>query len=303
MQNPRVIEQITPLLPWLLAALVTFALLVSLRRKPKASFYSVLVAALIWGCALFLVVPPFFNAEFSHSLGDAFVIAALLSATVDQYVKGRVLHEVTDDISKYLIGYRLPEQLQDRIRAIMQTRWILRDFEVRIRFRTINARSLEVDVNRSERVQNISSETQQYEDCIVFSKLERKRVIELRCDSDSSEDTYHFDEQSVLHVEESGQIRHVGRSVKVPPASDTERDFQFSKRYVAPHSFSSKEVFTFTQTTIGASIQVIDAPEGVIFHLTPAPDQSAHLRWTYNRLFLPGEQIAIQWERQVEVGL
>jgi hypothetical protein len=50
-----------------------------LRRKAKIAFFSILVAALVWGCVLFLFVPPYFNPEFSHSLADAFVIAALLS--------------------------------------------------------------------------------------------------------------------------------------------------------------------------------------------------------------------------------
>ena len=51
----------------------------------------------------------------ARSLADAFVIAALLAVSVDRYVKGRVLHEVTADVSKYLIGY--PSSPRDYLHA------------------------------------------------------------------------------------------------------------------------------------------------------------------------------------------
>jgi hypothetical protein len=181
----------------------------------------------------------------------------------------------------------------------MQTKWICRDFEVRIRFMRIDARSTGLDITVSERVQNITSETQEYDDSICFSKHEGKRVTELRCDSENDDDTYHFDETTIQRQEEAGQIRHSGRKVRIPPASDTERDYRFSTRYSVPVA-SPKEIFAFSQTTIGASIEVTDCPTDFVFHLTPAPDRVAHLRWTYNRLFLPGEQISVQWEKRTE---
>jgi hypothetical protein len=301
-QNAVVTTNIWPLVEWLVPFGITILVVACLRRFPKLGFYSLVISALGWGFVLFLSTPPFLNQEFTHSLADAFVIAAFLAATVDEYVKGRVLHDATADLSKYLIGYRLPEQLQDRIRTIMQTRWICRDFEVRIRFRQDEAGADELDVSINERVQNISSETQEYDDSVTFSTYERKRVIGIRCDSENVEDTYHFDELQIQQTEAHGQSRHSGRRIKIPPASDTERDYRFSTRYTAP-ILSPKEVFVFTQTTIGASIEVTDCPEDMVFHLTPSPDRIAHLRWTYNRLFLPGEQISIQWELQRGAGV
>jgi len=240
------------------------------------------------------------NPELSHSLGDALVIAAVLSLTVDQYVKWRVLREVTSDISKYLIGYRLPEQLQDRIRNIMQTKWILRNYQVRIRINRQGVNRLEADVTISECVQNITSETQEYDDSIIFSKLEKKRVTEFRCDCGNEESNYHLNETRIRQDEEQGQVRHGAKKVKIPPVAETERDFQFSKRYTVPHSYASREVLTFREATIGATVHVTDCPDDLKFYLVPSPDQETHHRWTYNRLFLPGEQIIIQWERAEE---
>lgn len=285
---------------WLIPLAVTVFVVYKLRRQPKAVFYSVVVSAFVWGCTLFLAVPPYANPELAHSLGDALVIAAILSLTVDQYVKWRVLREVTSDVSKYLIGYRLPEQLQDRIRSIMQTKWILRNFQVRIRIARQGTTKLEADVTISESVQNITSETQEYDDYISFSKLEINRVTELRCDGGSRESNYHFSDTQIQRIEESGQFRHVAQKVRIPPIADADRDFQFSKRYLAPHTYASREVLTFREATIGADIQITDCPNDLRFYLVPSPDQETHHRWTYNRLFLPGEQIVIQWEREEE---
>ena len=66
-------EQSHPLV-WILAAVVTFLVLLLLRRKPKAAFYGVIGAAVGWGVALFIYVPPYVNPALAHSLGDAFVI-------------------------------------------------------------------------------------------------------------------------------------------------------------------------------------------------------------------------------------
>lgn len=286
---------------WVIPLVLTVIVIYRLRRQPKAVFYSIVASTFAWGCTLILAVPPFFNRELAHSLADALVIAAILSLTVDQYVKWRVLREVTSDISKYLIGYRLPEQLQDRIRSIMQTKWILRNFQVRIRITPRQGGKLEADVTISESVQNITSETQDYVDFISFSKLEKNKVTELRCDGGSREANYHFGEAEIQRIEDSGQICHAAQKVRIPSIADADREFQFSKRYLVSHTYASREVLTFREPTIGAEIQITDCPNDLKFYLVPPPDQEAHHRWTYNRLFLPGEQIMIQWERDEEV--
>jgi hypothetical protein len=285
---------------WVIPLGLTVIVIYRLRRKPKVVFYSIVASTFGWGCTLIQAVPPFFNPELAHSLGHALVIAAILSLTVDQYVKWRVLREVTSDISKYLIGYRLPEQLQDRIRSIMQTKWILRNFQVRIRITPRPGTKLEADVTIRESVQNITSETQDYGDFISFSKLEKNKVTELRCDGGSREANYHFGEAEIQRVEDSGQIRYAAQRVRIPPIADADREFQFSKRYLVSHTYASREVLTFREPTIGADIQITDCPNDLKFYLVPPADQEAHRRWTYNRLFLPGEQIIIQWEREEE---
>ncbi len=154
---------------WVLGLVVTLLALLLLRRKPKAEFYYIVCAAFSWGIILFLYVPPYFKPGLARSLADAFVIAALLAVSVDRYVKGRVLHEVTADVSKYLIGYRLPEQLQERLHSIMQTQWIVRAFEVRIRIQETRLGQMELDWTLSYRIQNITSDSWPISTCLALA--------------------------------------------------------------------------------------------------------------------------------------
>ncbi len=286
---------------WVLGLVVTLLALLLLRRKPKAEFYYIVCAAFSWGIILFLYVPPYFKPELARSLADAFVIAALLAVSVDRYVKGRVLHEVTADVSKYLIGYRLPEQLQERLHSIMQTQWIVRAFEVRIRIQETRLGQMELDWTLSYRIQNITSELLAYLDVLSFSKHERVHVVEQRCERDSGALEYHRDGEEVKPHEDEGQLVLYGPFVKIPPAAKTSGDYRFSARYTVIRPATPERSITIKNPTIEATIEVTDCPPDFVFHLTPAPDQSSHHRWTYSRLFLPGEQIRIQWDRQTGV--
>jgi hypothetical protein len=123
-------------------------------------------------------------------------------------------------------------------------------------------------------------------------------MVEQRCECDTGALAYHLDQAGIIPEEVGGQILHWGKKVKIPPASNTNGDFRFSARYRINHPLVPERTITFTQPTIEATIEVTDCPEEFVFHLTPVPDQISHHRWTYNRLFLPGEQVSIQWERK-----
>lgn len=218
--------------------------------------------------------------------------------TVDGWVKKRLVNEVTRDVSKFLVGYRLPRELQDRIRTLMQTAWVRREFEVRIRLREIEHDQVELDCTVSNRVQNITSEKLEYTDSLVFGRFDNFSVTEMRCVDQTGADVYRVEDGRInAQQEDGGQRRHSGRKVKVAPVEETEGDMKFSVRYRVTRPASSTETITLNQPTIGASIELTDCPDGFELHLLPTPDQSAHRRWTYNRLFWPGEQITIQWEK------
>src|ERR1700758_3064511 len=114
---------------WFLVVFVIFLIIwLQVRKIPKYSFLLVLGVLLFVGIIFVLIPFPYLNLEFERALGHAFIIGAILAGTVDHYLKERVLREVTSDVAKYLVGYRLPEEVQGRIGELMHMRWIRRRF-------------------------------------------------------------------------------------------------------------------------------------------------------------------------------
>src|SRR5712692_9384217 len=63
-----------------------------------------------------------------RSAGDALIVAGLVAMTVEWFLKARFIHALTYDAAHYLIGYGLPTELQGRIRGVMSTNLIFRDY-------------------------------------------------------------------------------------------------------------------------------------------------------------------------------
>jgi hypothetical protein len=233
-----------------------------------------------------------------RALGHAFIIAAILAATVDLYVKERVLREVSLDVSKYLVGYRLPEEVQDRIRALMQSKWIRRECEVRVRFTEVGygGKKLKADIRISAEIQNITSETLPFTHGIGFEKHEPVTMLELECDSEDSGSAYRLEGSALKEVttDHSGQITCSGKVVNIPPvAQSIDRSYRFRSHYEVVHPVAFSETISFDYLTIGVVVEITDAPDNYNFRLTPPPDHASHRRWEYKRLFVPGEHIRI----------
>src|SRR5437870_4022226 len=99
-------------------------------------FWLIVFGAMILGSAAIVASVSLFRGqevkrELLRGFGEALLIAGFIAATVDQYVKRRLLWETSHDISKYLIGYNLPPEIQDQIRELMGTAIIRQGFEQR----------------------------------------------------------------------------------------------------------------------------------------------------------------------------
>jgi hypothetical protein len=291
-------------LPLLWVFLVTAILLViwfQVRRIPKYSFLFIVGLLLFVGVILLLIPIPYVNGEFLRALGHAFIIAAILATTVDHYLKERVLREVTSDVSKYLVGYRLPLEVQGRIGDLMRIKWIRRKFDLRVAFTEVDGgEKIKADVQISEVVQNISSEPLDYQDKFEFDSHEPIAVAEMQCDSNDPKSCYYVSGEALIGIrtENSGRIIFAAQLVRMPPVEESIGEYRFGARYevVQPTKFS--ELISFSIPTIGVSIEITDHPENYNFHVSPPADHTAHNRWEFRRLFLPGEHIKILWERK-----
>jgi len=300
---PSLISSTSDVLLWVLFVVVVCGgAWFFVRKNPKYSFLYIVGLLLFIGTTLLIVRIPYFNPEFTRATGHALIISGILAVTVDYYLKGRVLREVTSDVSKYLVGYRLPTEVQGRIGELMHIKWIRRRFELRLAFNELEGgQKTKLDIQIGEEVQNITSETLPYHDKLEFDFHEPVNVVELECDCDDPKTSYYLAgaELNAARSENDGRITYTGRHVRIPPVADLiGHSYRFGARYEQIHPTKFSEVITFAIPTIGVSIEITDHPENYRFHIEPVADYAGHDKWEFKRLFLPGEHIKILWERQ-----
>jgi hypothetical protein len=268
------------------------------RRSDVKSFPATVIALFGVGLVLIFLPIPYLDQGFAHSLGDALIIASILAISVDFYLKDRVLREVSSDVSKYLVGYRLPGEVQDRIRSLLQTRWIKRDCRIRLRLTAIPDGRVRIEVRVSRNVENITTEEESFQDKIAYERHLPQTIIELRCDSADTRAQYSIDGHDLANEkpDEPGVMEVVGRTVRIPPVHESVgRYYQFTILYEANYPENYSDIFVFDLPTINVVVEAECAP-GFRVTLPPA-DITTPNRWEYNRLFLTGEHIRYRWER------
>lgn len=282
-----------------LIASVLLLLWRAIRHKPVLSFLFIAGILFTGGLLLSSFGFPLVSDRFSGSLGDAMMIAAMLGLTVDYFLKERVLREISGDVSKYLIGYRLPSEVQDRIRWLLQTEWIRRNFHIRCRLVEIDPSRVSLEITISEEIQNITSEPSTYQDFLEFERHDPTHVLELRCDSDDQRARYRWagaDVQPKEKPDDPGVMLVLGKKVKIPPVHEAiGRTYNFAVRYTVEYPSQYSESINFSHPTINVILEA-DCPDTYQFTASGA-DIQAHNRWEYKRLFLPGESVTFRWRR------
>lgn len=238
--------------------------------------------------------------EFSRALAHALLIAGLLSFTVDLYLKARLLKEVASDVSKFLVGYSLPDEVRDRIQGLMHEKLVRRNFQIRIRLvRESEAdRTVRLHIEISDEPENISNEPIPFTDSVEYEKHERVEIIEMRCDSDDARAQYSLDGQGLAKEKEGepGLMRAAAKKIKVLPhngKSGIKYKFTAKWEVVQPENYS--DIISFIYPTMKAIVEV-DSPRDFKFTLSPTADVKNKNHWEYNRLFLPGQHIRYRWE-------
>jgi hypothetical protein len=238
--------------------------------------------------------------DLSRSLGHALVIAAILMVTVDRFVKERLLKEVSWDVTKYLVGYNLPGEIQDRIRQLMASKLIRRDCEFRFRVvpetQSGPGRMIRLEVEFSFELENITNADIPYEQQVAFEKWENSTITEIRCDSDDEKAVYCLKRSSLGQesANEPGVFEAHGQRIKVQ-AHNVERKIRYrvGGRFSKVLPENSSDVIDFASPTINVTIMA-QWPEGIEF-FSPPTDRASPGRWEYRQLFLPGEHIRVRW--------
>jgi hypothetical protein len=284
----------------LLVGVIAVLLLSRSRQHDIWSFRATVLSLLALGIMLLFIQLPYVDQAFTHSLGDALIIASVLAFTVDFYLKERVLREVSSDVSKYLVGYRLPEEVQNRIRSLLQTRWIRRNCSVRLRLTEVPAKPgyVRIEMVISKDLENITTGEESFQDKYMHEKHLPETILEMRCDSADIGAQYQIVGPGLAKekTDEPGVMQAVGNEIKIPPVHEAlGRYYRFTVRYEAEYLDNYSDILSFDLPTIGVVFEA-ECPPAFRVSVTPA-DVTTPNRWEYRKLFLPGEHIRYRWER------
>jgi hypothetical protein len=163
-----------------------------------------------------------------------------------------------------------------------------------------------IQVDQSYTVENISNQSLKYQQYMYLEKHTSPRFLELRCDSNDEHASYYLDEEKLSEqirtVEMSqsmpGYIQVCGREIKLQPrVYNTNLKYQFSARYAYIFPDEYNDYFGLDDPTIGVTITA-ECPQELKFEGPTAP---VHVnRWEYERVFLSGEHITVQWCKKTE---
>ena len=122
-----------------------------------------------------------------HGMLEAFFIAALLTVTVDPVVKTRLAHEVTKVIFYHIIGFRLPEEMQDRLRQYLRDlKYYRKSFSITVRALRIENDEVVFEVHQVSRIVALTKCS--YRQSLTFEDAEGGEIIEMRAERVISKD-------------------------------------------------------------------------------------------------------------------
>lgn len=276
-----------------------------MTRIKRLWFWLVCSALFFLGIFFLLGIHPawleeWLEPEFWKAFGHALIIAAILSATVDQFVKERVVREVARDTQHYLIGYGLPDEIQNKIRELANTAIVRTGYEQHYDLKRNGKGRLKIEVKLSYEVINYSTDRLSYTPRIALEKHDNPKVHEISCLSNDDSAKFHWAENELSVYEKHDERRVIvadGQpfTVQPRPSRETEKPliYRVYKKYSIEVPDDYSEVISFFYPTIGVLVTV-ECPDGITFGAPPATIQDGN-RWQYDRLFLSEQHIHVRW--------
>lgn len=233
--------------------------------------------------------------EYLRPFGEAFLISALLGATVDRYVKQRLLRETSRDVAKYLIGYDLPKEVQDKIHELMETSIIREGCEVRYKLYPPKDGRVLIEEEWSFHIVNYSNTPKDYPHSIAVEKHDNPEFLELRCHSDDPKAAYCWGQERLrgqTSESEPGVLLCTGKKLKIRPRVDGFK-YLISSKYRITVPEEASDIINFFGPAVGITVIADCSPE--LEFSAPAATVSTANRWEYQGIFLPGQHVHVRW--------
>jgi hypothetical protein len=266
--------------------------------KQEIKFGRILAAITIIGVAFIVAahfLPPIWLLlrGLAQSVGEALIVAAILGFTVDRYMKDFLIREITKDLFKYLVGYKLPEAIQNRLRDLMGTPLIREKYQTLYTLMPQSDKHVVLDVKYQFELKNVSTTIKSYEPRIELEKHDNPRILELRCDQKDVQFLKIAPAGGTIGVESSsvpGVIVAVGETIDLLPQVIYPVSGHYQLRVPSCHS----DTLSFLHPTVDVTVRA-EYPDDFQFVIEGASLATPKMWQFGGRAFLTSEHIRIRW--------
>ena len=234
-------------------------------------------------------VRPYWASHFMDDLIVALIIAGILTATVDPFVKRRARREATRDIFHHMLGFSLPEIIRQRLQDTVEKTKLYRKNTAQHIVISEEGDSVVFDIEMEFEVINPTPHALCFPALLQFERSEQPVLKSLTCfeEPDCGKNAKLSPTQDGLGFECRG------KDVVVPSGGNRRFKYEYSVRYPTALGFFYPN---FQYPTIGLGL-TIKAPSNFKVKATPA-EYEVSGEWRYpKKLFMPGEHVGIVWEK------
>lgn len=241
--------------------------------------------------------------HFLEKLGDALVIAALLAYPVDQYLKSRLLREVSRDVLSFTAGHDVPGEMKNVITDILRRPYARRHFRIRFSLHPVTfpgpLSCVRLEMLTSYEVHNLTHQMIPYtlQSAIEKSYLSQHEPSTIRAVRTA---TFQLNQEEIRSAdgyrEDDTHVRF-SKPMELAPVGKTPLTVSTERTSVYPESYFY--ILDVLDLTLGATVEVVDSPGfcwNVMFAVPGSPSQSRNT-WSHPGAHLPGQFIRIMWTK------
>jgi hypothetical protein len=242
-------------------------------------------------------------------LGNAFVIAGLLSLTLERVLVGRLTEDVRSGVEAYYLTYGLPKEFGDEVMYVRDVQLARKDYVVRIRMWNHEKlpEKVYVEFHVSYTVINFANEDVVYQHHMVIEEVGEDTARIVRASRTGAD----LSDECVIDVPGT-KIDH---PVRVRPnARDPRNKFEYVIRKVFAREYGS-DYLIMSMPAVGVEVMLEEKPDDIDFEVLiahrardeiHAMPEAAPRIWRLDRAFFPGMGVGLEWKKkpptQIEPG-
>src|SRR5690348_2466318 len=225
----------------------------------EVGFLKILIAIALVGfvfiAAVSFLPPGWLLRSLLQSIGEALIVAAILGITVDRYIKEFLVRKASANLFKYLVGYKLPEPIQNRLRDLMATSFIRENYQATYTLTPASGDQVILDVRYQFDLKNVTTAPKDYVPRLELEKHDNPVILELRCDGADKHFQKIASAGGTIGVESStvpGVIEAIGEQINLLPQKVYPVSGHYQLRVPCNHS----DTMSFLHPTVDVTVKV-----------------------------------------------